>query len=1052
MQPLSLLLENFGPYEHETIDFTKFTETPVFLISGKTGSGKTTIFDAMCYALFNQTSGADRDGAAMRSNFAATDAQTKVTFWFTHGQRRYRICRQPEQTVPKKRGGGFRQQPAKVSLSVFKKDEELTELTKAKKVQEYVQDLLQLDANQFSQIVLLPQGEFRQFLTATSDDKEKVLRRLFNTQFYADWAQMMKTKLHSEQKDLLQTQEQIETLQQQLIWQPDFEQPQAGLPIDDVLQIAKQQQAQLKVQIEQQKRQLEQAKQAVQLIQNQTALASQLSDWQQQTVTLKKDLAALTEKKPAMKQLTSEIASLEWAKTQRPKVQQLEQSQAELAKLQKQVQLKLTAFEEQQLVAKTTNATFGTLTTKQAEQQERQHELDKMQQLRPLYQKVTLGTKQVAQLKEKQIKLQTAVDEKQQQLSDNEEQQQNLNKQLANQPVVTAKLDTIAGQQTILLNWRDELEDLRIEKQKLVKNEQDLVTTGNQTSHSEKQVSEAKQAYQQLNSQWAQAQIARLSQSLLPGTPCPVCGAVDHPKPAPALTSTLISEAEVQQAETKLTQERKKLAQRQTEFSERTVTLKQAKRKLEKKRQSLLSASQDTLSGVNLDTNLTDFDSLLTKKISALKMQKKELEQELQRLSKQQILVEQFNQKIQGLQADLMALQQQQQISAQQLVKETTKQQSLQEQVPVQFSDESELQKHLESLEQQITAFAADFNRATTAKDTANQQLAALKATMTANKQQLQQLKDKVAKLQQQVTEALRSRWTDRPEQQFKELLAKLATLDEKRQTLQTFHDQRLQKQTQLDHLNGLIDGRPRPDLEKLQQQLAKLEEQVTASSAHFYQSEANQQTNEKLLKKINQCLAAKKSRLQLLAQLNQLSNVANGDGENKVSLERYVLQTYLTEVLLVANQRLSPLTNGRYQLQLHETTGTHRNHSGLEIDVYDDNVGALRSVHTLSGGESFIAALALALALGEVIQNETGSVEIDALFIDEGFGSLDEEALEMAMTALETIEGKNRMIGIISHVKELQEQVPFQLQVISDGGGKSHVRYQMAFAGQAAR
>ncbi|ANK59331.1 SbcC/MukB-like Walker B domain-containing protein [Loigolactobacillus backii] len=1052
MRPLSLLLENFGPYEHETIDFTRFTETPVFLISGKTGSGKTTIFDAMCYALFNQTSGADRDGAAMRSNFAATDAQTKVTFWFTHGQRRYRICRQPEQTVPKKRGGGFRQQPAKVSLSVFEQDEELAELTKAKKVQEYIQDLLQLDANQFSQIVLLPQGEFRQFLTATSDDKEKVLRRLFNTQFYADWAQMMKTKLHSEQKDLLQTQEQIETLQQQLIWQSDFEHPQADTPIDDVLQIAEQQQTQLKAQIEQQKQQLEQAKQAVQLVQNQTTLASQLSDWQQQTVILKQDLVALTEKKPAMKQLTSEIASLEWAKTQQPKVQQLEQSQEELARLQKQAQVRLTELEEQQQTVKTTNATFLALTLKQPEQQKRQHELDKMQQLQPIYQKVTFGAKQIAQLKEKQTKLQTTLGEKQQQLNDNEGQQQALSSQLANRPVVTAKLDIIAGQQTMLLSWRDELEDLKGETQKLTKTEQVLLTTGKQASYSEKQVSEADQEYRQLNSQWAQAQIARLSQSLLPGTPCPVCGAVDHPKPAPALPSTLISEAEVQQAETKLTQERKKLAQRQTEFSERTVALKQAKQRLEKKRQSLLSASQETLLGVNLDTNLTDFESLLTQRISDLKKQKKALEQELQHLSKQQILAEQFNQKIQGLQTELTSLQQQQQASAQQLVKAITKQQSLQEQVPAQFSDEAELQQHLESLQEQITAFAADFNGATTTKDTANQKLAALKATMMANKQQLQQLKAKVKQLQQQVTLALKSRWTDRPEQQFKELLAKLATLDEKRQTLQTFHDQRLQKQTQLDHLNGLIASRPQPDLKKLQQQLAKQEEQVTTISAHFYQAEANQQTNEKLLKKINQCLAAKKSRLQLLAQLNQLSNVANGDGANKVSLERYVLQTYLTEVLLVANQRLAPLTNGRYQLQLHETTGTHRNHSGLEIDVYDDNVGALRSVHTLSGGESFIAALALALALGEVIQNETGSVEIDALFIDEGFGSLDEEALEMAMTALETIEGKNRMIGIISHVKELQEQLPFQLQVITDGGGKSHVRYQMAFAGQSAR
>lgn len=170
-----------------------------------------------------------------------------------------------------------------------------------------------------------------------------------------------------------------------------------------------------------------------------------------------------------------------------------------------------------------------------------------------------------------------------------------------------------------------------------------------------------------------------------------------------------------------------------------------------------------------------------------------------------------------------------------------------------------------------------------------------------------------------------------------------------------------------------------------------------------------------------------------------------NGDGPNsKLGLERYVLQTYLRQILLVGNHRLQQLTNGRYQFVIDDTPAASKKYSGLEINVYDDHVGEQRSVHTLSGGESFIAALALALALGEVIQRTTGSVDVDALFIDEGFGSLDEDALMTALESLETIEGQHRMIGIISHVSELRAQVPNQLQVVAQGNGESHLKYQI--------
>lgn len=212
-----------------------------------------------------------------------------------------------------------------------------------------------------------------------------------------------------------------------------------------------------------------------------------------------------------------------------------------------------------------------------------------------------------------------------------------------------------------------------------------------------------------------------------------------------------------------------------------------------------------------------------------------------------------------------------------------------------------------------------------------------------------------------------------------------------------------------------------------------------------YYQLQEKLQNNRALKKQMHhQLMLLKKQTAEVIA-LQQLSDGINGSNIKKTSLERYVLQNYLKKVLEVANQHLNLLTSDRYQFELNTQVKSYKNQTGLEIDVYDTMAGTTRSVYTLSGGESFIAALALAISLAEVIQAQAGGIIIDALFIDEGFGSLDEESLEMAITALETIENEGRMIGIISHVSELKTRIPQQLKIKTNGSGQSKVSYQLA-------
>ena len=228
MKPKKLQLKNFGPFINETVDFSRLTEAPLFLISGKTGAGKTTIFDGITFALFGETSGRLRSGKEMRSLFATPDEETSVTFSFEHQQMSYEIERKPEQVLAKRKGNGTKKQAAKVTLTIFDgKGKEIKQITKRTEADQLIRELMNLDAKQFSQIVLLPQGEFRNFLVSSSSDKETVLRHLFGTQFFQQFNERLKEKAKQQQQKLDHLEQELHLLQKRFVLVKE-EEPAAG--------------------------------------------------------------------------------------------------------------------------------------------------------------------------------------------------------------------------------------------------------------------------------------------------------------------------------------------------------------------------------------------------------------------------------------------------------------------------------------------------------------------------------------------------------------------------------------------------------------------------------------------------------------------------------------------------------------------------------------------------------------------------------------------------------------------------------------------------------
>ena len=276
----------------------------------------------------------------------------------------------------------------------------------------------------------------------------------------------------------------------------------------------------------------------------------------------------------------------------------------------------------------------------------------------------------------------------------------------------------------------------------------------------------------------------------------------------------------------------------------------------------------------------------------------------------------------------------------------------------------------------------------------------------------------------------------------WQEASEQVATLSSLREQVTTFENQVQDNQSQQERLTKAINNHPMPDITSTQtklnterEQLRQYQQEMGQLTAQYKQLE---ETDQKIIKVVE-----KTGKLdQEINELQTLTDVVTGNTENHVSLERYVLQAYFQDVLVAANVQLDRLTNGRYQFELAtESHGAGAKWSGLEVNVYDDNAGRTRSARTLSGGESFMASLALALALCQIVQEQSGGIKIDALFIDEGFGSLDQQALEDALHSLQELED-HRIIGIISHITELEEQIPDQL-IVRSRNGRSYVAYQ---------
>lgn len=1010
MLPKKIIMENFGPFVHEEVDFDEMTEAPLFLISGKTGAGKTTIFDAITFALYGDASGGVRSSNEIRSSFAEPTEETRVQFIFEHQGRKYSIERWPKQTLAKKNGKGETTKNQKVQLSIFNdKGQEAETYTKVDAVNEVIYQILNLQKDQFRQIVMLPQGEFRTFLNANSTEKEAVLRSLFGTSFYRQFTENLKLQKCELEKSVSEMTTRIDQSFQQVL-------AEKGVTYEESLNLAREyllleEQELLKSQTELAEKQAKQK-----ALQQQLQRAQELSESFKQEQQTRRELLKIEEHLPEQEEKKQQLAhgrELEKIRPTYDRIQELVKQQIQQTDEATENQQRAAELEQQYSECQKQTTDFE---QQSAEWQTKEQQLQSLNALLPLVKQKEQLMKQKTELTDKQTKQQEHLTEIVQQINDHEEKLKMLEaKQSTEKMWQDRRYEELQFQQTVtqlqqsakeIFDQQEEEEDQQVKLAQLVE----------KASRTSNQLTSEVADYKKLKSQWASAEIARLSMDLLPGEPCPVCGSKEHPNPAQhaELTTDNLGQLQValetQEARIKQLELIREQAEAQYEVGIKTFDQLQEDRSAAQKAQE---EQINTLQATFADYYQLEVEADLSELVIFLRERQKETDERLAEIneSKQALL---------DLKAEIDNDQ------AKKLKSETS--------LNAVMGELQTLEGRLSSIEEQtkewqlptLEAHIAEIQGKIDEYHTRLQAHQVLVKELEQQRIRLQENQKLLAKQQQETAENLEKFQTSLQQQlvdadlAIEQLAAAPIDLLSLEQEITEFDQQVLLLKDRQSRLAEVIKDQEEPELDELQTLVTSCEAEVTQFQQQHYAKESQLQQQRTLIEKIEDLQAQSKEQLDELSQMLQLYQTMNGDNPQKISLERYVLQWYLAEVLQCANQQLNQLTKGRYRFELKQETGRSKGNTGLEINVYDDNAGATRSSHTLSGGESFIAALSLALGLAEVIQSQAGGVAIEALFIDEGFGSLDEEALEMAMEALESIENAGRMIGIISHVREL--------------------------------
>ncbi len=1074
MRPIRLTISAFGPYAGmQVLEMDRLGTNGLYLITGDTGAGKTTIFDAIAFALYGEASSDRKDAAMLRSKYAKPEDPTFVEMIFVYHEKEYRIKRNPRYTRPKTRGEGTTDQPAGAELTL--PDGKI--ITRSNAVDKKIKEILGIDHTQFSQIAMIAQGDFLKLLLASTEERKKIFSKIFRTSNY----DMLQKRLKSDARsagitynDLLKNIKRYEDAvrisedsELFIRWQNCASVTEASDLISEVIKqdtAAYEKLLEETDKIEKSLAELQKledtAKRAEKWRIEHSGLLQMLEEKNRELAALEQSLRDAEEKLPEAEKLGEKIAVY---KKQFIRYDELDRLNEEL--IQKKDEAKIVSVKIEQLTdaAVRLEAEIAAMkkeqdTLKNAGEQlvglaaEKKELVQRKERLFSFEKALTETKKETQKLKEKKNDLARA----EKIFAEKRRAAEELEAELSSLKNAGEEYEKLVSKRKDIGNRLGELQELKAK----LSGYADAVNTyrSRQGIYIEKtKVSEDLETiYRGLNKAYLDAQAGVLAQELKEGVPCPVCGSVHHPAPA-SLADSVPTEKDLKDAKDRAGSAAKEAAEASSSASAAGQKAKSIKEEIRDKAGKLLGTYDHEEIALKVSGEYVRAENELRQTGNQLETARRKLDKrnELEEkipgerlsLTKSEKSVQDTAKQISGEEKALEV--------RQSAIIEEARRMSIEPDLE-KLGDfiRDEMRKNEEKLEENGNAIHIETVRKNRKEELDRSMPGKEKEkdsderSKNENNSRLSALRSDIRNIQKRIESLLKElvfAGRDEAEKKVQEMALKQTRIREEaenaKDVFQRCKNEISRINGQAETLRKQIEQTQPVNRDEVSAQMNTVSEKKKALTGRINALHTNIEVNRENLAHIMEDHERAKEAEKRYLMLNALSNTANGEvsGKEKIMLETYVQMAYFDRIIDRANRRFRIMSGGQYDLVRRGNSDKIRSQSGLDLDVIDHYNGSIRAVNTLSGGESFMAALSLALGLSDEIQTSAGGIRLDTMFVDEGFGSLDEDALQQAIAALQNLtEGGQRLIGIISHVTELERKISRKIVVSKERTGGS--------------
>ena len=998
MKPIRLELKEFGPYKHEIVEWDKIINEPIFLITGKTGSGKSTLFDAFVYALYNKTT-SGKDIASLRTKTADDKTRTTVIFDFELKNKLYRV----ERTLAYTKKGNKNQTSGKVALIEIVDNNENVLATKEQDVKEKIEQIIGLDDKQFCQLIILPQGKFKDFLLSKSSEKKETLRSLFNTFFYQKFIDKLSSYAKEQDNDYKLKERELITKFDQFIFDEKL----------DKFEFLKEENFEnVNIQINNQgniisekENVLTNLNKELENLREEHAKITKLNDKFVEFDELKEKYEEIIKEENNIIEIQNIIKKLEELEKNIDRISEYNKlitKENELVKKKEDLEKDFKDYSNK----RDSNVKLG----EQLEVEKKEIEVikNKLAEVKYFYDNISAFELAFKEKKECETKLKE-FDKNKLELSKYKEnilklEQSNKQELEKSESLKTniSKIDLSIVKKEVEV---EKLEEYKNDKSSLEKNKVELEAKIDKLNLLRQKQSDLKNKVEELEKNKEKEILNTFLEKLHDGDNCPLC------------QQKIIHVPEVIDVK----HEEDTLINKEYEDTNKEII----------RLETIISNEQDDYNKLQLQLNeqekVINFDS--ESELESIKKEKDENEKLLRvsqkAIEENQIQLDKLNSKV----IELEKIIESEGNLKEKLALANSKIEEYNRKVQQDIIDFKEYYK---GQEHQVTEFNNNFEKYTEEKSQLQLKEKELEIAIKNNKEHIISINSDLEELLDKFNNSkLKEYYSD-----FKEAHEALEDLKDLKDYKEKVDSYNLAKKSLTNNIKKLekeLSKEVKPNLEEIKERVQLQEEKVSDFGKQLAVQKNTYNTNKELYSELYNEFKVWESNIKEVREIITLSNVLSGKTESKKSLETYVQGYYLDLILEAGSKRLLQMSNDRYRFERRIEKAKGGGLQGLDIEIYDVYLNSNRIVNSLSGGELFLASLSLALGLAEVIQNESGGISLETIFIDEGFGSLDSETLDTAITTLIDLQSYGRNIGIISHVSELKDRIRSKVEVYSE-------------------